>query len=43
MIPSRFQVAKVIGIFLILIIAAHWVVPWFLYRVTSPGRHVTSC
>lgn len=30
-----FQVAKVIGIFVILIISARWVVPWFLYRVTK--------
>ncbi|MFA6224745.1 MAG: cation:proton antiporter [Methanoregula sp.] len=30
-----FHVAKVIGIFTILIVSTRWVVPWFLYRVTK--------
>ncbi|MDD1694060.1 MAG: cation:proton antiporter [Methanoregula sp.] len=29
------QIAKVIGIFVILIVSARWVVPWFLYRVAK--------
>ena len=27
--------AKVVGIFVILIVSARWVVPWFLYRVAK--------
>ncbi|MDD1702369.1 MAG: cation:proton antiporter [Methanoregula sp.] len=29
------QVVKVVGIFVILIVSAHWLVPWFMYRVAK--------